>query len=139
MMEQDEAGARHSVHEMDHFTVRTPDLDVTRAFYEMLGFSVGPRPADLPMTGIWLYAGSRPVLHVIGPEPLPESPRGMLDHMAFGASGLRAFAALLDAQGVAYELRRLEKPFNVWQVFFDDPFGARVEFDFNGDEAPPER
>lgn len=122
---------------MDHFTVLTPDVEKTRAFYEMLGFIVGPRPPDLRGAGLWLYVDRRPILHVIGPVDAPENKRGMLDHMAFRATGLADAARRLDARGVAWRLQKLAEPFSVWQMFFEDPFGARVEFDFDGAEAPP--
>ncbi|MDB5572099.1 MAG: dioxygenase [Hyphomicrobiales bacterium] len=128
---------RHVLKGMDHFTVLTPDVDATRAFYEALGFAVGPRPPDLPGAGLWLYVSDKPILHVIGPMPLPENRRGMLDHMAFRATGLPAAARALDSMGVAYRLQRLADPFGVWQMFFEDPFGARVEFDFDGAEEAP--
>ncbi|HEY8578836.1 MAG TPA: VOC family protein [Beijerinckiaceae bacterium] len=137
MSESAQASGRHAVVGMDHFTVLTPDVAVTRAFYEGIGFVVGPRPPDLPGAGLWLYVGERPILHVVGPVKAPESPRGLLDHMAFRAANLPAFAALLTQKGVPYRLTRLADPFGVWQLFFEDPFGARVEFDFDGEETAP--
>ncbi len=127
----------HVLRGMDHFTVLTPDVNKTRAFYEALGFITGPRPPDLPGAGLWLYVADKPILHVIGPMPVPENPRGMLDHMAFRVTGLAAAAAQLDSMGVTYRLQRLADPFGVWQMFFEDPFGARVEFDFDGAEEAP--
>ena len=123
---------------MDHFTVLTTDVARTRAFYEMLGFVVGPRPLDLPGPGIWFYVEDRPVLHIIGPVNRTDLKCGIFDHMAFRATGLRAVARLLDEKNITYRLQRLAEPFGVWQMFFEDPFGARVEFDFDGHEAAPE-
>ena len=128
---------RHVIVGADHFTVRTPDVEATREFYEAIGFVVGQRPPDLPGEGLWLYVAEKPILHVIGPMPLPDDRRGMLDHMAFRATGLPAFAELLQGRGVKYRLTRLADPFGVWQLFFEDPFGARVEFDFDGAEPAP--
>src|SRR5258708_28300055 len=77
---------------MNHFTVLTKDLDATRDFYVgILGLKEGYRP-PLSFPGIWLYAGAQPVLHVVAGRPFPEPPAGVLDHMAFSASGLPAIA-----------------------------------------------
>ena len=44
-----------AVERLDHYTIRTADLDATRCFYtEVLGLSVGPRPA-FTFPGLWLY------------------------------------------------------------------------------------
>jgi catechol 2,3-dioxygenase-like lactoylglutathione lyase family enzyme len=122
---------------MDHFTVLTEDVAATVEFYrDLLQLETGPRPPfDFP--GAWLYTGGRPILHVVGGRPLPADPQGVLDHMAFSATGLRETVGRLDARGVSYDLRHLPGT-RLWQLFFLDPSGARVELDFRGDEAPPE-
>ena len=50
---------------LDHYSIRTTDLDTTRDFYvEVLGLSEGYRPTfDFP--GHWLYCGERAVVHLI--------------------------------------------------------------------------
>ena len=123
---------------MDHFTVITTDNDRTQAFYELLGLRVGPRPPDLGGTGLWLYQGDKPILHVIAKGELPSDTAGMLDHMAFRATGLRNALAMLKEHGIEWRMRRLNDPFGVWQLFFKDPVGANVERDFDGDVAGPE-
>lgn len=122
------------VTEMNHFTVLTDDLERTRAFYVgLLGLREGARP-PLGFPGAWLYAGERPVLHVIAGRALPEERRGVLDHMAFSATDLAALTARLEAAGTSYELRR-QPDSNVWQLFLSDPNGARVELDFDPAET----
>jgi len=125
-----------SIQAMDHFTVLARDLAATKAFYiELLGFTDGPRPPfDFP--GAWLYIGDRAVLHIVAGRPLPDPPAGVLDHMAFGASGLGATVARLRARKIEYDLRRLPE-YGTWQLFFHDPNGAKVELDFSPDEAAP--
>ena len=124
------------VTEMNHFTVLARNLAETRSFYiEILGLSEGPRP-PLGFPGAWLYAGGRPVLHVISGRQLPAEARGVLDHMAFSATGLAEVAKRLDAANVPYDLRRQPES-RVWQLFFFDPNGARVELDFDPFEAAP--
>ena len=61
---------------------------------------------------------------------------GVIDHMAFSASGLRDAIAKLDANGVAYQCRQ-QVGSGVWQVFFHDPSGAKVELDFAPEEPAP--
>ena len=39
-------------------------------------------------------------------------------------------------EGIEYELRRLPGG-GIWQLFFNDPHGAKVEFDFGKDEPAP--
>jgi catechol 2,3-dioxygenase-like lactoylglutathione lyase family enzyme len=127
-----------AITEMNHFTVLTDDLDRTRAFYVgLLGLREGPRP-PLGFPGAWLYAGERPVLHVIAGRELPAERRGVLDHMAFSARGLVDITERLDAAGVEYDLRRQAES-RVWQLFTFDPNGARVEVDFDAKESGPER
>ena len=61
----------------------------------------------------------------------------MLDHMAFSAKDLPATVATLKREGIDYELRRLPGG-GIWQLFFNDPCGAKVEFDVDKDEPAPE-
>lgn len=123
---------------MDHFTVITTDNAITQEFYEMIGLRVGPRPPDLGGVGLWLYLGDKPILHVIQKKDLPDDAAGMLDHMAFRATGMARAIAMLKEKNIAWRMRRLNDPFGVWQMFFKDPFGANVELDFDGDEPAPE-
>ncbi len=135
------AGARtqgFALRGMDHFTVITADNAKTQAFYEMIGLRVGPRPPDLGGTGLWLYMGDKPILHVIQKKELPDDTAGLLDHMAFRATGMHAVIAMLKEKNVPWRMRRLNDPFGVWQMFFKDPFGANVELDFDGTEPAPE-
>lgn len=122
---------------MNHFTVLTKDLDATRDFYiDILGLKEGYRP-PLGFPGTWLYAGTQPILHVVAGRPLPDPPAGVLDHMAFTASGLSDTAARLKAKSIKYDLRK-QPDSGVWQLFCFDPSGARVELDFAATELPPD-
>jgi catechol 2,3-dioxygenase-like lactoylglutathione lyase family enzyme len=125
------------VEKMDHFTVLSGDLDTTREFYGLLGLTVGPRP-NFAFPGLWLYSNGRPILHVIAADPMPAVPDGAIDHIAFRAQALGPTLEMLKARGVASKLMRLPSPYNVWQLFFRDPFGAMVELDFDPAEAAPE-
>ena len=121
------------IQDMNHFTVLTDDLERTLKFYDVLGLAPGPRPPfDFP--GAWLYAGGRPILHVIAGRELPAQRAGVLDHMAFSAKDLKSVRSRLDAMGVAYDLRHLQGS-KAWQLFCFDPSGAKVELDFDAAES----
>jgi len=126
-----------TIRAMDHFTIVTDRLDETLAFYAVLGLIEGPRP-DFGTPGAWLYAGARPVLHVVCVEAMPAARRGALDHMAFTSEGLLAIAGELKRHAVRYAIIRTPRPFSRWQMFLEDPNGVEVELDFDIAETPPE-
>ncbi len=120
---------------MNHFTVVAEDEMATLDFYVgLLGLAVGHRP-DLGFPGAWLYAGgSGAVLHLVFGRPVPSQRVGVIDHMAFTASDLRAVKARLDEARVKYDLRR-QIGSGMWQLFCFDPSGAKVELDFAPSES----
>jgi catechol 2,3-dioxygenase-like lactoylglutathione lyase family enzyme len=119
---------------MNHFTILAKDIEETRAFYrDVVGLQEGYRP-DLGFPGIWFYVGEQWVLHVVAGRKLPNPPAGVIDHMAFSATGLDATLAKLKSHGIAYRLFQQVET-KVWQVFFDDPNGAKVELDFAPEES----
>jgi len=123
---------------LNHFTVLTDDVPGTVQFYgDLLGLTDGPRP-PLGFPGAWLYSGDQAVLHIVGGRPREELRAGVIDHMAFSATGLRATLAQLDARHVEYVCRQ-QKGSGVWQVFVHDPNGAKVELDLSPDEPAPMR
>ncbi|MDD0999358.1 VOC family protein [Pseudomonas sp. TNT2022 ID1044] len=122
---------------MGHFTIVSDQLEATRDFYiGILGLVEGPRP-PFPVPGFWLYAEDQPVLHVVGVSQMPEPRRGVLDHMAFHARGLRRTWAQLDEQGVRFKVIRAPGAERTWQLFMQDPNGVEVELDFDASEVPP--
>ena len=63
---------------------------------------------------------------------------GVLDHIAFFGKNVSEYLAKLKARGVKHDLRRLPEPGHaggLWQLFFFDPSGARVEIDFAASES----
>ena len=56
---------------LDHITVNVAELDASRRFYvDVLGLREGERPPfDSP--GAWLYAGDRPIVHLVAVEEGP--------------------------------------------------------------------
>ena len=120
---------------MNHFTDIAQDARETLDFYVgLLGLSEGHRP-DLGFPGAWLYAGGpQALLHVYFDRPVPAQRAGVIDHMAFTATGLKAVKARFDERGVKYDLRR-QAAGGPWQLFCFDPNGAKVELDFDASEV----
>jgi catechol 2,3-dioxygenase-like lactoylglutathione lyase family enzyme len=122
---------------MNHFTILTDDVDNTVSFYgDLMGLKPGPRP-NFNFPGAWLYAGGQPILHVIGGRPKNELKPGVIDHMAFSGNDLAATLSQLKARKVAYECRQ-QAGTGLWQVFFFDPNGAKIELDFPASERVPD-
>jgi len=120
---------------MNHFTVIAEDAEKTLDFYVgLLGLRVGHRP-DLGFPGAWLYAGGpHAILHVYFDRPVPSQRAGVIDHMAFSATDLKAVKARFDERGLKYDLRR-QAGAGTWQLFSFDPNGAKVELDFDASES----
>jgi catechol 2,3-dioxygenase-like lactoylglutathione lyase family enzyme len=125
------------IQHMDHFTIVTDRLQETLAFYALLGLHAGDRP-NFSVSGAWLYAAQRPILHVIEVTKMPEPRRGALDHMAYHAQGLLATTRSLQERGIAHRIIRTPAPFRRWQLFFMDPNGVDVELDFDPEEIAPD-
>jgi catechol 2,3-dioxygenase-like lactoylglutathione lyase family enzyme len=118
---------------MNHFTILTDDVPATVHFYrDLLGLTEGRRP-PLDFPGAWLYAGDAAILHVVGGRSAEELRAGVIDHMAFSAHDLSDTLALLASRNIAHTCRRQAQS-GIWQVFFFDPNGARVELDFAPEE-----
>jgi len=121
---------------MNHFTILTDQLDDTVTFYrELLELQTGKRP-PFKFPGAWMYSGGQAILHIIAKTPLPEQREGVIDHMAFSATGLLDTLEKLKARNIESDLRRLPDS-GVWQLFFHDPNGAKVELDFEASEPGP--
>jgi catechol 2,3-dioxygenase-like lactoylglutathione lyase family enzyme len=138
---------------LNHFSIRTIDIDATRVFYEtVLGLTVGPRP-PFPFPGLWMYNGdhasvSNAMVHVIGidkndPEGLKQylgdrdvsslHGTGALDHIALTATGLAAMEAHLKGLGVPYRQRSVPV-LGLHQLFLDDPSGVVIELNYPASE-----
>jgi catechol 2,3-dioxygenase-like lactoylglutathione lyase family enzyme len=130
---------------LDHYSVRTADVAATQSFYEtVLGLRAGARP-PFPFPGAWLYAGERPLVHVIGidpadqqglqaylgarPEGSPAANTGALDHIAFTAADLPGMRERLARLGIAARERAVPG-LGLQQVFVTDPNGVVIELNF---------
>jgi catechol 2,3-dioxygenase-like lactoylglutathione lyase family enzyme len=124
---------------LDHLLVLTDDLEATLAFYrDVLGLEHGDRP-PLPFAGHWLYAGAAPCIHIadraayrahartLGLDPSDVSHgAGVVDHIAFRATGYDAIVARLDRVGVP-AVRNTVEGAGIRQLFVRDPNGVTVE------------
>jgi catechol 2,3-dioxygenase-like lactoylglutathione lyase family enzyme len=118
---------------MNHFTILTDDVPGTVDFYrDLLGLTDGYRP-DLGFPGAWMYVGAHAVLHIVGGKSRDALRPGVIDHIAFSATGLRAALDTLAESGIEHDIRQ-QAGTGFWQVFFHDPNGARVELDFAANE-----
>lgn len=139
---------------LDHYSVRTLDIEASRRFYtEVMGFQEGFRP-PFKFPGLWLYNGaphpeSFGVVHIIGIDPKdPEGLReylgdrdpdtlkgtGTVDHMAFNATDLAAMRERLKRHDIAYRERTVPS-LGLHQMFFEDPSSVTIELNFPAAEA----
>lgn len=120
---------------IDHFNIRTRDLDRLCEFYtEVLGLEIGDRP-PFESPGVWLYAGGHPILHVgISKDGGAEADNTLpLDHIALHVEGLADAVAKLDEADIAY--RMFDVPARAMkQVFVRDPDGVTIELNFTNPE-----
>ena len=133
---------------IEHFLVQTSDMAKTRDWYvRVLGFRVGPNP-DFKFPVCWLYLGERDVVHIteggaqvsenrkkyVGQESQATQGTGVLDHIAFRATGLAGMLGHLRALGVDFRQRRVDDQ-GLYQLFMLDPNGVKIELNFAGAEA----
>ena len=127
-------GGNMKITGMNHFTVLSHDVDLTVSFYQkVLNLKSGYRP-NLTLPGAWLYIEDKSVLHIIGVNSRDKLLEGVIDHIAFSGVGLRKFIRHLNDLNISYEHRQ-QMGSNIWQVFFYDPSGAKVEVNFDPSET----
>jgi len=124
--------AHVSVGALDHFNVRTRQLDETVRFYcDVLGLTSGQRP-NFSFPGAWLYSDGRAVVHLVDISPTEEAQKpdsGVVHHVAFMSRGFEAMKAHLETTGVAF--RTVQVPGGeLWQIFVRDPNGVMVELNY---------
>jgi hypothetical protein len=130
------------IERIDHVNLCTSAerLELVGRFYvEAIGLAIGPRPGPAA-TGLWLYCGDRPVVHLSAKAPSagasPQTAReghvAGFDHVAFRASGGAAYRARLRSLGVPFA--ESKRPAN-YQILLADPDGTRLELNFDPAEA----
>jgi catechol 2,3-dioxygenase-like lactoylglutathione lyase family enzyme len=139
---------------INHFSIRTTDLEGTRRFYgDVLGLTDGPRP-PFPFPGAWMYRGdhgdiANAVVHIIGIDH--EEPKGLdnylgsrdekklvgtgsIDHIAFFADGLAGMLDHLESRGVTCRQRTVPN-IGLHQLFLEDPNGVTIELNYAAAEV----
>jgi catechol 2,3-dioxygenase-like lactoylglutathione lyase family enzyme len=115
---------------LDHVTLRTNDLEGTRAFLEVvLDLRPGYRPA-FSFPGYWLYADADPVVHLIPGYGGPADRTGeTIDHVGFRLAGHDGMRCKLDGLGIPYS--RMELPeLGERRLFIRTPTGILLELVF---------
>lgn len=135
--------------ELNHYFVRTKDLERSRSFYcEVLGLALMPRP-DLPFPGYWLGVNDKVQVHM-GPDGIQDAAThyfgtragsardnaGVIDHIAFQGTDPEAFFARLRLLGVPLRTRHIDQ-IQLFQIFIADPDGLMIELNFPGITEPP--
>jgi catechol 2,3-dioxygenase-like lactoylglutathione lyase family enzyme len=134
---------------IEHFLVAADDIDATRDWYaRVLGMTSGPHP-DFGFPVHWMYLGGVDVVH-IGPSAKVAGEiqkkylgrtsqgggqgTGAIDHIAFRAAGLQDILEHLRREGVSFSQRRANGQ-ALFQLFFHDPNGIKIELNFDAAEA----
>jgi catechol 2,3-dioxygenase-like lactoylglutathione lyase family enzyme len=133
---------------IEHFLLQTSDMEKTRAWYtKVLGMRVGPSP-DFRFPVFWLYIGDQDVVHVceggkgvsenrknyVGQQSEATEGTGVVDHIAFRATGLRDMIAHLKKLGVDFKQRQVDGQ-GLYQLFMFDPNGVKIELNYPSSEA----
>lgn len=133
---------------LEHFLIQVADLEATCDWYEqVIGLKRGRTP-DFKFPVQWLYAGELDVLHVteggknvsenrkryVGQQSEALSGTGVIDHVAFRATGLKETLERFRTLGLAFNERMVSDQ-GLYQVFLFDPNGIKVELNFSNEEA----
>lgn len=121
-----------SVGVLDHYNIRTGQLDDTVRFYEnVLGLQNGQRP-NFSFPGAWMYSEGRAVVHIVdisGTDEPQKPDSGVVHHVAFVSRGFNAMKQRLQAKGVPFDA--VEVPGGaLWQIFIRDPNGVLIELNY---------
>jgi catechol 2,3-dioxygenase-like lactoylglutathione lyase family enzyme len=131
------------IERLDHYSIRTTDVEGTRRFYtEVLGFEVGKRP-NFPFPGVWLYQGGIAVVHVVGIDPNDTAGlqdylgdkggdaggTGTIDHVAFLGRDIDGMRAHFEQVAVPFRERTVPN-MNLKQIFLEDPNGVTIELNY---------
>jgi len=137
---------------LEHYLIQAEDLEATKDWYvRVLGMREGPHP-DFGFPVYWLYLGERDVLHMtqggakvsqarkryLGQESQATRGSGVIDHVAFRATGLPDMIDHLRRLGIEFKERQVDDQ-GLYQLFLLDPNGVKVELNFAAAEAKGRR
>jgi catechol 2,3-dioxygenase-like lactoylglutathione lyase family enzyme len=117
---------------LHHVNILSRNMTKTAAFYERLGFKIGPRPSGFPEPGIWLYIDDHPALHINPAKAMATSDsqyRRTVDHFGFAVKGsVKEVTDKLNGLGITYDLWN-PIPGVCRALYFEDPTtGAKIEY-----------
>ena len=133
---------------IEHFLVQTEDMEKTKDWYvDVLGMQVGSHP-DFKFPVYWLYLGDEPVVHIaqggkavsenrkqyLGQQSEDTHGTGVVDHIAFRATGLKQMLSHLESLQIDFKQRQVDDQ-GLYQLFLFDPNGIKVELNFVATEA----
>ena len=133
---------------LQHFLIQSTDMEKTKRWYvDVLGMQEGYTP-DFKFPVAWLYVDGKDVLHLteggvkvsenrqryLAQTSQAESGSGVVDHLAFHATGLREMMAHLRSRGVEFTQRQVDAQ-GLYQLFLIDPNGVKIELNFANSEA----
>ena len=136
------------VSHIEHFLVAADDIDATRDWYaRVLGMKPGPHP-DFGFPVHWMYLGETDIVHIgpsakaageiqkkyLGRTSQGSEGTGAIDHIAFRAAGLRDMLEHLKKERISFTQRRANGQ-ALFQLFFYDPNGIKIELNFAAQEA----
>lgn len=115
---------------IDHVNVETDDVNRSAKFYsEVIGLKEGPRP-NFDRPGFWMYAGEKPVVHIIKTAPtnkmLTGSKDASISHFSLQIKNFKKAQDHLDSLGIKYDMRQVPGT-KVRQLFLEDPEGVLIE------------
>jgi catechol 2,3-dioxygenase-like lactoylglutathione lyase family enzyme len=122
---------------LDHWNVYCKDLKATVRFYERyVGLKDGDRP-PFNFPGAWLYAGDKPILHLVSETGRKDHGSGAIDHVAINCANIRGTIDQLKKDKMPFEVRKVPaRPLQ--QVFVHDPDGVMIELNFWHEADVPE-
>jgi catechol 2,3-dioxygenase-like lactoylglutathione lyase family enzyme len=137
---------------LEHYLIQAENLEATKDWYvRVLGMREGPHP-DFGFPVYWLYLGERDVLHMtqggaevsearkryLGQESQATRGSGVIDHIAFRATGLVEMIEHLRRNAIEFRERQVDDQ-GLYQLFLLDPNGVKVELNFAAAEAKGRR
>jgi len=135
-----------SVGVLDHFNIRTRNLDETVRFYQdILGLEKGA-PPNFAFPGAWMYSEGKAVVHLVDISKTDERQKpdsGVVHHVAFASQGFAGMKQRMQSTGMAFDSRQVPGG-DLWQIFVNDPNGVMIELNYEaakegGVIAPEER
>lgn len=118
---------------LDHATIRTRDIQGTRAFFkEVFDLEDGERPEAIRrIPGFWLYSEGKPLIHIIGSYGTGfDRAAEAIDHVGLRMTDYGGFRSKLDRLGIRYSTMDLAD-IQERRLFLHAPGGPLLEAVFS--------